>query len=111
MQGGCESPLLGNHFSALLQRPLFRHYYQNTNVVIFVLDSNDRDRLPECKDEIWRMLAEQELKSAPLLVMANKQDLPNAMSVEEITDQLELNKVRDREWCKLYRPAHIQWSF
>lgn len=65
-----------------------------------MLDSNDRERLPECKDEIWRMLGEDELKTALLLVMANKQDLPNAMSVEEITEKLELNKLRDREWRK-----------
>lgn len=67
---------------------------------MFVLDSNDRDRISECKDEIWRMFGEDELKSSLLLVMANKQDLPNAMSVEEITEKLELNKVKHREWRK-----------
>ena len=69
---------------------------------MFVLDSNDRERLPECKDEIWRLFGEEELKSSLLLVMANKQDLPNAMSVEEITEKLELNKVRGRQWRKLW---------
>ncbi len=67
---------------------------------MFVLDSNDRERIDECKDEIWRLLAEEELQSCFFLVMANKKDLPNAMSVQEITDKLELNKIRDREWCK-----------
>ena len=69
---------------------------------MFVLDSNDRERLPECKDEIWRLFGEEELKSSLILVMANKQDLPNAMSVEEITEKLELNKVRGRQWRKLW---------
>ena len=64
------------------------------------MDSNDRDRISECKDELWRMLAEAELKSSLFLVMANKQDLPNAMSVEEVTEKLALNSIRDREWCK-----------
>lgn len=83
------------------QRPLWRHYYQNTDVLIFVVDSNDRERIAECKDELSRFMMEDELKDCIVLVMANKQDLPNAMTVQEITEKLELNKLpADREWCK-----------
>ncbi len=58
-------------------RPLWRHYFQNTQGIIFVVDSNDRDRIaPEARDELQRMLNEDELKNAMLLVFANKQDLP-----------------------------------
>merc|ERR1711898_38016 len=39
-------------------RPLWRHYFQNTNGIIFVVDSNDRERIGEAKDELHRMLAE-----------------------------------------------------
>ncbi len=87
-------------FLGLSQRPLYRHYFQNTDVVILVVDSNDRERISESKDEFWRLLSEDELKSAMFLVMANKQDLPNAMSVEEVTEKLELNKITDRVWRK-----------
>ena len=65
-----------------------------------VVDSNDRERISESKEEFWRLLSEDELKSCVFLIMANKQDLPNAMSVEEVTEKLELNKIRDREWRK-----------
>lgn len=82
------------------QRPLWRHYYQNTDVLIFVIDSNDRERMPECCDELQRFLGEEELKDSFILVLANKQDLPNAMSVEEITEQLKLNSLKDRAWRK-----------
>ena len=51
------------------------------------------------------MLREDELRDVILLVLANKQDLPNAMSVQEITEKLGLNALRDRQWCKC---AHIQ---
>ncbi len=68
--------------------------------MILVVDSNDRERISESKDEFWRLLSEDELKSAPFLVMANKQDLPNAMSVEEVTEKLELNKITGRVWRK-----------
>merc|ERR1719486_377502 len=66
-------------------RPLWRHYFQNTQGLIFVVDSNDRDRIGEAKDELNKMLAEDELREAIVLVFANKQDLPNAMSVAEVT--------------------------
>merc|ERR1712107_259532 len=60
-------------------RPLWRHYFQNTQGVIFVIDSNDRDRIGEARDELHRMLNEDELRDAVLLVFANKQDLPQSM--------------------------------
>uniref|UniRef100_A0A3Q3J5J1 ADP-ribosylation factor 5 n=1 Tax=Monopterus albus TaxID=43700 RepID=A0A3Q3J5J1_MONAL len=55
-------------------RPLWRHYFQNTQ------------------------LLEDELKDAVLLVFANKQDLPNALSVSELTDKLGLHALRNRTW-------------
>ena len=79
-------------------RPLWRHYYQNTQGVIFVVDSNDRDRVGEARDELHRMLNEDELRDAMLLVFANKQDLPNAMNAAEITDKLGLHSLRQRGW-------------
>ena len=80
-------------------RPLWRHYYQNTQGVIFVVDSNDRDRVGEARDELHRMLNEDELRDAMLLVFANKQDLPNAMNVSnELTDKLGLQNMRSRKW-------------
>ena len=69
-------------------------------MVIFVVDSNDRERMEECKDELWRFLGEDELKESILLVLANKQDLPNAMSTQELTEKLELDSIQDRDWCK-----------
>eukprot|EP01133_Synstelium_polycarpum_P013868 gene13868-16356_t len=64
-------------------RPLWRHYFQNTQGLIFVVDSNDRERIQEACDELSKMLNEDELRDAVLLVFCNKQDLPNAMSVAE----------------------------
>ncbi|TXG48891.1 hypothetical protein EZV62_024766 [Acer yangbiense] len=69
-------------------RPLWRHYFQNTQGLIFVVDSNDRDLVVEARDELHRMLNEDELRDAVLLVFANKQDLPNAMNAAEIADNL-----------------------
>ncbi len=56
-------------------RPLWRHYFQNTQGLIFVVDSNDRERIGEAREELMRMLAEDELRDAVLLIFANKQVL------------------------------------
>ncbi|XP_021367861.1 ADP-ribosylation factor 1 isoform X1 [Mizuhopecten yessoensis] len=79
-------------------RPLWRHYFQNTQGLIFVVDSNDRERVGEAKEELSRMLGEDELRDAVLLVFANKQDLPNAMNAPEITEKLGLSNLRNRNW-------------
>jgi len=79
-------------------RPLWRHYFQNTQGLIFVVDSNDRERAAEAAAELKKMLGEDELRDAVLLVFANKQDLPNAMSVAEVTDKLGLHALRNRKW-------------
>jgi len=79
-------------------RPLWRHYFQNTNGIIYVVDSNDRDRVAQSKDELQKMLAEEELKDAVLLVFANKQDLPNAMTCAEVTNMLGLHSLKGRNW-------------
>ncbi|CAD1470968.1 unnamed protein product [Heterotrigona itama] len=60
-------------------RPLWRHYFQNTQGLIYVVDSNDRERIGEAERELANMLKEDELRDAVLLVFANKQDLPNAI--------------------------------
>ena len=79
-------------------RPLWRHYYQGTNALIYVVDSNDRERLDEARSELEHMLREPELEGLPVLVFANKQDLPNAMSVAEVSDKLGLHAIRKRDW-------------
>ena len=57
-----------------------------------------RERIGEARDELMRMLAEDELREAVLLIFANKQDLPNAMNAAEITDKLGLHSLRNRNW-------------
>ena len=144
-------------------RPLWRHFYANTNGIVYIVDSNDRDRLSDtfsnndkinlltfgfikkslsqfdhhenndndrygnfemkwpvdissiifnyakcCNDDILYsakgeldlLLAEEDLQGVPLLVFANKQDLPNVASVNEVTNTLGLNRIlqKDRKW-------------
>ena len=79
-------------------RPLWRHYYTGTNGVIFVVDSNDRERIGEAKEELMAVLSSDELRDACLLVLANKSDLPNSMSPPEMADKLNLPMLGKRQW-------------
>lgn len=101
-------------------RPLWRHYYTGTQGLVFVVDSQDRERIDEAKQELHRILSDREMKECLLLVFANKQDLPGgasairissfapflmhtlsfhaAMSPAEVTEKLGLHRMRDRAW-------------
>ena len=79
-------------------RILWKHYYQNTDGIIFVVDSNDKERLEKVRETLALCLIEEELKDAALLVFANKQDLNGAVSPNELTDILEMGKINNRRW-------------
>ncbi|XP_071485031.1 E3 ubiquitin-protein ligase TRIM23-like [Diadema antillarum] len=74
-------------------RPLWKHYYLNTQALIFVVDSTDGDRLDEAYDELAILMSEKQLRDALLLVFANKQDQANALNIDTISDRLSLNKL------------------
>ncbi|CAG9466456.1 unnamed protein product [Pedinophyceae sp. YPF-701] len=80
-------------------RPYWRCYYPNTQAIIFVVDSTDVERLPTSREELHAILDEEELRSALILVLANKQDLPGALSDAQVAEGLGLGDVRSREWA------------
>ena len=92
----------------MLQRALWSRYYQqHTDAFIYVIDSGDRERIDESRENLRQMCNNELTKTCPLLVLANKQDLPDAMDATEITEKLQLARLEDREWCKSSRkPAH-----
>ena len=82
-------------------RPLWRHYYTGTSGLIFVIDAADHDRIEEAKQELRRITADREMRDVTLLVFANKQDIPNALTPDELEERLELKKLpefKDRLW-------------
>ncbi|TVU44228.1 hypothetical protein EJB05_03664, partial [Eragrostis curvula] len=79
-------------------QPLLRHYFYGTQGFVFVIDSTDREGLPYAKDHLNMILNEEETRNATMLVFANKQDLPNAMSEVEIAEKLGLNSICHRRW-------------
>ncbi|XP_037078251.1 ADP-ribosylation factor-like protein 5B [Pollicipes pollicipes] len=79
-------------------RASWNTYYANTQFIILVVDSTDHERLPVAKEELYKMLAHEELAKASLLVLANKQDVKAAMSSAEISKVLNLTSLKRHHW-------------
>ncbi|KAK8259312.1 hypothetical protein V6Z12_D13G047200 [Gossypium hirsutum] len=79
-------------------RPLWKHYFLNVQAIVFVVDSSDRERIPEARKELHWVLADKELENAAVLVLGNKQDLSDAMSSSEMADKLGLHSLGQRPW-------------
>ena len=75
-------------------RKLWRHYYVGTQGLVYLVDSNDAGRFQEAAEELHHLLSQDELRDAAVLVFANKQDLPYAVSASEIGDKMGLRAVR-----------------
>jgi ADP-ribosylation factor-like protein 2 len=81
-------------------RSYWRNYYEQTDGLIFVIDSADIRRMEMCKNELHQLLKQEKLSGASLLIFANKQDLPGALKKEEIANVLDLVTLGDtgRHW-------------
>lgn len=63
----------------------------------FIVDAADQDALPVARDELHSLLQKPELEGIPLLVLGNKSDLPNKLSVDELIEEMNLKAVSHRE--------------
>jgi small GTP-binding protein len=77
-------------------RPYWRNYFDQTDALIYVIDSADRRRMEETGIELAQLLEEDKLAGVPMLIFANKCDLLNALTVSEISAGLNLHTIRDR---------------
>lgn len=82
-------------------RRLWRHYYHNCKGLVFVVDSNDPTRFTEARDELNGILNAPEMPPGiPVVILANKQDLPMACRPRELINKLSIESLRN--------PWHIQ---
>ncbi|XP_014672161.1 PREDICTED: ADP-ribosylation factor-like protein 2 [Priapulus caudatus] len=79
-------------------RSYWRNYFESTDGLVWVVDSADKRRLLDCKRELHSLLQEERLSGATLLVFANKQDLPGALSADDIRQILELDEIKTHHW-------------
>jgi ADP-ribosylation factor related protein 1 len=74
-------------------RVIWEKYYAEAHALIFVIDAADPSRTEESHQELENILSNEDLSGAPVLILANKQDLDNSMSAEEISKLLNFSKV------------------
>ncbi|NXA40344.1 ARL14 protein, partial [Eudromia elegans] len=80
-------------------RQLWGNFLENTDGLLYVVDSSDKQRLEESKKEFERVLRNEFLKNVPVVLLANKQDLPGALNAEEVTRRFNMKRYcSDRNW-------------
>ncbi|KAK5645966.1 hypothetical protein RI129_004430 [Pyrocoelia pectoralis] len=79
-------------------RAAWSTYYTNTEFVIIVIDSTDKERLITIREELHKMLSHEELSKAGVLIYANKQDIKGSMTATEISRQLDLTSIKKQQW-------------
>lgn len=80
-------------------RVYWEHYYEDTAGLVFVVDSKNKTRMIEAKQELEKILGNKSLKGLPLIVLANKQDLLGAASAGDIAEILNLKGIcGNRHW-------------
>lgn len=79
-------------------RPYWQNYYENVDVLIYVIDSADHDRFDETGHQLSELLDEPKLKGVPVLIFANKMDLQLSKHQDDISAGLLLHAIRQRDW-------------
>eukprot|EP00731_Ephydatia_muelleri_P030264 Em0021g787a len=80
-------------------RPMWQFYQQHAmDAIVFVLDSSDRERLGEAREALRAVLSSQNSEKQVVLVLANKRDLSDTMSKEEIAEKMGLDTMTERSW-------------
>eukprot|EP00301_Raphidiophrys_heterophryoidea_P011538 c17668_g1_i1.p1 GENE.c17668_g1_i1~~c17668_g1_i1.p1 ORF type:complete len:185 (+),score=33.91 c17668_g1_i1:43-597(+) len=87
-------------------RAYWRNYYEQTDGLIWVVDSADTARLDDCRAELQGLLVEERLAGASVLIFANKQDLEGAFTTEQIAQRLDLPELVNRHFKVCGCSAH-----
>lgn len=88
-------------------RSYWKNYFESTDGLVWVVDCADVEKLETCATELLDLLKEERLAGATLLVLANKQDLPGALSSEKLTEVLDLNSIKTHNWA-IYPVSAVQ---
>jgi GTPase SAR1 family protein len=91
-----------------IMRPRQQMYYRTAKAFIFVVDSNDRFGINGAREELHRMRNEGDFKDKPVLIFATKQDLPGAMSLDELQSKLDLDKFDENVIWHLQAASALQ---
>eukprot|EP00268_Persea_americana_P002760 TRINITY_DN1084_c0_g1_i5.p1 TRINITY_DN1084_c0_g1~~TRINITY_DN1084_c0_g1_i5.p1 ORF type:complete len:210 (-),score=44.93 TRINITY_DN1084_c0_g1_i5:400-1029(-) len=77
-------------------RTIWEKYYEEAHAIIYVIDAACPSRFEDSKSALEKVLRHEDLQGAPLLILANKQDLPGAVTAEELARYLDLKELDER---------------
>eukprot|EP01123_Difflugia_compressa_P015705 TRINITY_DN898_c0_g1_i2.p1 TRINITY_DN898_c0_g1~~TRINITY_DN898_c0_g1_i2.p1 ORF type:complete len:188 (-),score=30.96 TRINITY_DN898_c0_g1_i2:72-635(-) len=80
-------------------RSMWERYCRGVNAIVFVIDGVDFDKFDNAKKELQELISKPQLQGIPLLVLGNKNDLPNCITMEELIKTMELDSIQDRDVC------------
>ncbi|KAF8782599.1 ADP-ribosylation factor-like protein 8B [Argiope bruennichi] len=80
-------------------RSMWERYCRGVNVILYMVDAANSQKLAESTWELQNLLQKPQLAHIPILILGNKIDLPNALSESELTEQMLLRRIENREVC------------
>lgn len=78
-------------------RTMWERYCRGVNAIVFIVDIADIDVIPQAREELHSLMESQTLEGIPLLVLGNKSDLPDKLTVDELIDAMDLKSIGHRE--------------
>ncbi|GAM87363.1 hypothetical protein ANO11243_053870 [Dothideomycetidae sp. 11243] len=79
-------------------RTYWKNYFEKTDTLIWVVDSTDRERTGDCREELHGLLQQERLMGASLLVFKNKSDIADGMSEADVIEVLQLDSIQTHRW-------------
>ena len=89
-------------------RAMWDRYYQRMAGFVFVVDSSDHQTIDEARQQLHQLIKDDNARGKPVLIFANKQDLPQAMSVDQLRDEVKLIVLSDETWCRVLAASASQ---
>ncbi|KAL6657587.1 hypothetical protein ACP70R_005367 [Stipagrostis hirtigluma subsp. patula] len=87
-------------------RTIWEKYYEEAHAIIYVIDSAAASSFEDAKSALEKVLRHEHLEGAPLLIFANKQDSPAAVTEEELARHLHLKELDERPYMFMAGSAY-----
>lgn len=78
---------------------MWERYCRGVSAIVFIVDIADIPLIPQARDELHDLMRHRSLAGIPLLVLGNKSDLEEKLTVDELIDELDLKRIQGREVC------------
>ncbi|KAJ1969931.1 ADP-ribosylation factor-like protein 8B [Dispira parvispora] len=80
-------------------RSMWERYCRGVDAIVFVIDSADHAKFNDARVELQKLLEKPQLANIPLLILGNKNDLPEALTIDQLIDEINLHHINNREVC------------